>query len=191
MKSLKWILLKLIVAACGLYVVFTGGILFFRANDFNGQRDIALVEGLKSDVWLSPQWSTFSIPLVFHRYATQGPYDLRLQIWDETRQYRRIEVDEVIVAYGGGDVFVSKDRWSRELKPYTHLNGTSSGVIRTEMYMLSALIDGVVFKHADCTITLKGSLVKESGERVDFESTEFFKAGSTSSVGTYWGSLSA
>lgn len=52
--------------------------------------------------------------------------------------------------------------------------------------MLSDELSDLVQKHKDVQITLKGNLVKVSGERITFEVAETFKAKSRSYLGTWW-----
>jgi hypothetical protein len=186
MKRKKWVILGIALTAFGVYAVMTGGLAVYSISDFGGQRDIRLVGGLKSDVWLAPKSSSFGVPFIFHYYGAGKPAGLRLQIWDESRQYRTIDINEVVVEYQDGEIVRKEDGWSRELKPYTQYNSSSSGIIQTEMFMLSDQIQGLVLRHADVKITLKGQLVKANGERVAFEASEFFKATSRSGASTFW-----
>ena len=57
--------------------------------------------------------------------------------------------------------------------------------------MLSDQIEGLVLRHTDVRITLKGQLVKASGERMAFEASESFKAESRSGVTTFWQKLAS
>jgi hypothetical protein len=75
----------------------TGGIAISSISDFGGQRDIKLVRGLESDIWLTPKSSSFGIPFFFQYYSGQGPFDVRLQIWDESQQYWGIEITEIVL----------------------------------------------------------------------------------------------
>jgi hypothetical protein len=164
----------------------TGGLAVSSISDFGGQRNIRLVGGLKSDVWLAPKSSSFGVPFVFHYYGAGRPFGLRIQIWDDRKQYRSLEITEVVLGYQDGEVVRKTDGWSRQLKPYTQYNSSSSGVIQTEMFMLSDQIEGLVLRHADVKVTLRGQFVKAGGERVAFEASESFKAESRSGVTTFW-----
>jgi len=167
----------------------TGGMVMFIDRDFDGQRNIELVKGLKSDVWLVPKSSSFGLPLVFGYRRTGGSYGLRLQIWDTSLQYRTIEVSQVVVKFKDRPTIEKDSAWSRALKPYVQHNSSSSGVTKTEMFMLSDVIEGLVDWHADVTITLKGQLATASGEHVPFETSEFFDARSETEVTTGWNVL--
>lgn len=184
-----WIRLGLFLAAYALFVVMTGGLVMFIDRDFDGQRNIELVKGLKSDVWLEPKSSSFGIPFVFDYRRTGGPYGLRLQIWDRSLQYRTIEVSQVVVKFKDRTAIVKDSAWSRPLKPYVQHNSSSSGVTETEMFMLSDVIEGLVEWHVDVEITLKGQLATASGEHVPFETSEFFRARSETEVTTGWNVL--
>src|SRR5262245_17287906 len=122
MKYKKWFILAIGLAAFGVYAVMTGGLAVSNVSDFGGQRDILLAEGLESDVWLEPKPSSFGVPFVFHYYGTGKPFGLRIQIWDDSRQYRKIDVTEVVLEYEDGEVVRKTAAWSRQLKPYTQYN---------------------------------------------------------------------
>ena len=186
MKRKTWVFLGIGVAAFGVYAVMTGGAAVSNISDFGGQRDIRLVGGLKTDVWLAPQSTSFGVPFVFHYYGAGRPFGLRVQIWDDSKQYQSIEINEIVLEYQDGEVVQTSDVWSRQLKPYTQYNSSSSGIIQTEMFMLSDQIEGLVVRHENVRITLKGWLMKVGGERVAFEVSESFKAESRSGVTTFW-----
>lgn len=186
MKRKTWVFLGIGVASFGVYAVMTGGAAVSNISDFGGQRDIRLVGGLKTDVWLAPQSTSFGVPFVFHYYGAGRPFGLRVQIWDDSKQYQSIEINEIVLEYQDGEVVQTSDVWSRQLKPYTQYNSSSSGIIQTEMFMLSDQIEGLVVRHENVRITLKGWLMKVGGERVAFEVSESFKAESRSGITTFW-----
>ena len=97
-----------------------------------------------------------------------------------------IEVTEVVVAYSDGEVIWKKETWSRQLKPYTQYNSSSSGIIKTEMFRLSDQIEGLALRHMDVKITLKGQLILVNGQKVAFDVSESFKAESEWRFTTYW-----
>jgi hypothetical protein len=174
------------VAACCMYAVMTGGLAVSSRNDFGGQRDIRFAEGLESDIWLAPRFTSFGVPFVFHYHGSGKPFGLRIQIWDDSKNYQSIEIADVVLKYRDGQIVRLNDGWLRQLQPYTQYNSSSSGRVQTEMLMLSDQIEEVVVKHADVTVTLKGRLTKVSGEQVAFEASDFFKAESSLGVTTYW-----
>ena len=137
-------------------------------------------------MWLAPQSTSFGVPFVFHYYGAGRPFGLRVQIWDDSKQYQSIEINEIVLEYQDGEVVQKSDVWSRQLKPYTQYNSSSSGIIQTEMFMLSDQIEGLVVRHENVRITIKGWLMKVGGERVAFEVSESFKAESRSGVTTFW-----
>ena len=185
-KRVFWIFGLVIVLAVTLCAVFTGGIAISNRDWFGGQRNIILAEGLKSDVWLAPRNTEFSIPFLLHYFGGGRPFSLRLQIWDASKQYVAIEIAETRLTYSDGDSSLQTSKWSRKLKPHTQYNSSSSGIIQTEMFMLSDHISNLVGKHKDVTVTLTGHLRKANGEVVDFSVSEDFKARSDSDISTFW-----
>ena len=186
MNRRKWVGIGLGLAACGAYAFLTGGLVVFNVSDFGGQRNIRLATGLKSDVWLAPRLTSFGVPFVFHYHGGGKPFGLRIQIWDDSKQYEAIEVTEVVLKYHDGAVVRKTDAWSRKLTPYTQYNSSSTGMVQTDMLMLSDQIDGLVVRHTSVTITLKGHLSTASGEQVAFEAAESFEAESGLGVTTFW-----
>jgi hypothetical protein len=186
MRRKKAIILAIVAVGAIAYALLTGGLACQSRSDFGGQRDIRLVGGLKSDVWLEPDLSKVSIPFVGHYYGTAVPCGLRLQIWDATKTYSSISISEVVVAYTDGEAVRHSNPWSRQLRPYTQHNSSSSGIIKTEMMMLSDTIPSVVSRHTDARVTITGKLVTTSGEEVDFSASESFKAESGFDVTTFW-----
>ncbi len=185
-KRVCWIIGLTIVVAVALCAVFTGGIAISNRDWFGGQRNIVLVDGLKSDVCLAPRNTQLSIPFLLHYFGGGSPFSLRLQIWDRSKQYVAIEITEIRVTYSDGDSFRKTSKWSRALKPYTQYNRSSSGIIQTEMFMLSDHISNLVGKHADVTVTMTGHLTKSNGEEVHFSASEDFKARSDFDISTFW-----
>ena len=185
-KRVFWILGLAIVLGVTLCAVFTGGIAISNRDWFGGQRNIILADGLKSDVWLAPRKTEFSIPFLLHYYGGGSPFSLRLQIWDSSKQYVAIEIAETRVTYSDGDSSLQTSKWSRKLTPYTQYNSSSSGIIQTEMFMLSDHIGNLVRRHKDVTVTITGHLRKTDGEEVDFSVSEDFKARSGFDITTFW-----
>jgi hypothetical protein len=178
-----------LIAAFTIYALTTGGLVVYNSSNFGGQNDIRLVESLKSDVWLEPSFSSFGVPFIFHYHVMGKPFSLRLQIWDESKQYQKIDITEVVIEYPDGEVIRKQNVWSRKLKPYTQHNSSSSGDIKTEMFMLSDRIEGLILRNVNVKISLKGQLIKDTGERLPFGIWEEFKAKSELSVITYWAIL--
>lgn len=111
---------------------------------------------------------------------------MRLQIWDATKTYSSISINEIVVAYADGQTVRHVKPWTRQLQPYTQHNSSSSGIIKTEMMMLSDTVPGVVARHKNVRVTMTGKLVTTSGEEVDFSASESFEAESGFDVTTFW-----
>ena len=175
MTKKVWMITGGLVAGVGLLGLLTGGLYTMNIKGFGPTRDIRLAENLKSHLWLIPTYSDFSIPLVFHSHRERPPYGLLLEIRDKRSQYRyqSIEISEAVAAYKDGEVIRRPDAWARPLP--------SAGDL-----VLSERLDGLVPRHADVTITLKGHLLKADGEREAFEVIETFTAQSRSGFAPYW-----
>ncbi len=186
MQRKKGLILAIVAVGSIAYALLTGGLACQSRADFGGQRDIRLVGGLKSDVWLQPDVSKVSIPFLGHYYGADVPCGLRLQIWDATKTYASISITEIVVAYADAETERHVQPWIRQLQPYTQHNSSSSGIIKTEMMMLSDTVPGVVTRHKDTRVTVTGKLVMMSGEEVEFSASESFDAESDFDVTTFW-----
>jgi len=175
-KRRQWVLLGIGLAAVGACTVLSGGLAVSRVRDFGGQAALRLADGLQAYVWLAPRSTSFGVPFVFHYYSAGRPFGLHIHLWDDRRQYRTIAITEVVLAYQDGVVVRKQAAWTRQLHPFTQFSSSAAGLIRTEMFMLSDRLEGLVGRHTDVTITLKGQLVKVNGERVAFEAAASFKA---------------
>lgn len=183
----KRLVLALSIAGCVSFAMLTGGVAISHRRDFSGQRNVRIVDGVESDLWLAPSQSKWSIPLVCHYFGTSGPFGLRIQIWDKSRSYTSIAIDEILVAYEDGQVTRISEKWNRDLKDYTQHNMSSSGLMEeTRMMMLSDTISNLVTRHQNVTITFRGSLGTVDGRVIPFTTTERFRAESNFGLATFW-----
>jgi hypothetical protein len=186
MRRKKKIIIYCCIIAFIVYAVFTGGLVVSSSHDFGGQRDIRLASGLNSDVYFAPRFTIWGIPFVFYYFGVSEPYSLRLQIWDSSKTYSLIKVTYIVLKYTDGKVVYNTNKWTRQLKPYTQYNSSSSGDIETEMMMLSDTIDDLVGRHTGVVITIKGCLVTTSSEEVDFSISETFEMKDGFYITTFW-----
>ncbi len=190
MKSLMSSNKRITVVSCILvflvYAGFTGGVAVSNSHDFGGQRDVRLVDELKSDIALSPRRTSWGIPFLIYYDGSGPPYSLRLQIWDSSNSYVSIELTEIVMTYKDGEVVRRTDVWKRTLQPHTQYNSSSTGIIETEMMMLSDTVDALIVRHADVSILMNGHLIKSNGKKVEFSAAEAFEAESRFRVTTLW-----
>jgi hypothetical protein len=184
--GIVWLVVITGVVVLAVCTLMAGGLYVTSTRDFGGQRDVQLTPGLKSDLWLAPTSSTVGVPFVFQHYKAGKPFGLRIQIWDDSRRYRAIEITEVVLEYQDGDVVRNTDTWSRQLEPSTQYHSSPAGIHETSILMLSDQLEGLVRKHADVRITLKGQLIMVDGKQVPFETSESFTAESRRNTTTGW-----
>jgi hypothetical protein len=176
-------------AAVFLYVLLTGGVIVSCSADYDGQRDIRLVAGLKSDVWLWSRTSTVGLPMFLQVERTPGPFSLRLQIWDESLQYVEIEIAETLLEYADGEVIRMNRPWIRAIGPYTQFWSQSGNTGQTELNALSDDIENLSLRHGTVKVTLTGHLKKKDGISIPFVASETFDAEYRTRVFTLWQSL--
>ncbi len=153
-----------------------------RGNDFGGQVDVQFVPNLQSDIWLSPKNKEFNIPFLFHYYSHGKPYGLRVQIWDENKIYKSIEIRKITINYRNGDVVHRNEEWIRNLEP----DNLHNSLIKTEMFMLSDTVDKLVLEHQDVEIVIEGNLIDIQGNKTSFSVIEKFEARSGFGITTFW-----
>jgi hypothetical protein len=187
MKRRTKIVLSFAVAAFAAmtWIVLAGGLWYYSVDGFGGQRNVLLAPGLESDVALLGESTNVMVPFVFVYTTEKKPYGLRIQIWDESQQYRKIRIAEAHLSYRDGEVIRKAVDWSRDLQPYTACNSSSQGIVYTPMFMLSDQIQGLVERHEDVQVTILGRLIRSDGEEVPFKVTEYFRASSRSGFSTF------
>ena len=186
MKRWKVTLLLLVPTAFVFCAALTGGVVVNRVNDFGGQEDICLAQGLQADLWLAPKLRGFGIPFVFYYRRAGTPFSLRLQIWDESKLFHAIEVNEIVVEYVKNGVPRKIGPWCRKLSPYTVYQSSSSGLTQREMLVLNDRVSDLVISHEDVKITLTGTLLRKDGHALTFTVSETFQARSQCQLLTYW-----
>ncbi len=185
MNKKKWIITATCVFAYVLYAICTGGIFVYNYKHFGYQRNIVLVEGLKSDLWIGQNVSGNGFIFMGFYHYSRLPRSLGVQIWDDKKQYSNIMIETISVVYAGGQRETIHANWRRELKPYTQVNSSSEGIKRTPM-MLSDNIPECINNYSDCDITLTGFLTTLGNETIPFEVTEHFECKADFGVSTFW-----
>jgi hypothetical protein len=185
MPRKKWLILLILLLA-GLYVLFTGGVTVVHNRGFGGQRDLDIHPEVDADIWLPPQFNEFSIPLLFHRYSSDLPCSVRLQLRDRQQKYTSIHVDKVTIEYRDGPVKSYPLDWNGSLKPHTQVNSSSGGIVRTEMLRLSDKLPVLIQNHDDVQVNLSGYLFTEDGRKVTFTTASDFEASEYTEWMTFW-----
>ena len=182
----KWIILAIMIGGYGVYALLTGGIVFYNVKGFGGQRNITLVEGLQSDIWINSNLRGGGIPFIGFYHYTKLPYSLLIQIWDESQEYSKMVISHISVAYADGEIKDFPMNWERSLKAYTRVNSSSNGLVRTPMMMLSDDTPSIIDRYCDVSITIEGNLITRNKEVIHFKTTEQFKYEADLDVSTYW-----
>ncbi len=185
MNKKKWIIIASCVFAYALYAICTGGIFVYNYKRFGLQRNIVLVEGLKSDFWIDRNTSGCGFIFIGFYHYTRLPCSLGIRIWDNKKQYSSIKIETISVVYAGGQRETIHANWKRELKPYTQANGSSEDIILTAM-MLNDNIPECIKNYSDCDVKLTGFLKTLDNETIPFEVTEHFEHEADFGVSTFW-----
>jgi len=165
-----------------VYAVLTGGILLADHDRFDAQGSIQIGNGVQSHVWLAPTYVDCNIPFVFHYAGSKTPFKILLRLSETTWQFQRITVTEVILQYQAGEVVRNDTPWTRAFETVRNTQGLFE-------YEIHDSIDGLILRHSDLKVTLRGYLTRTTGEEVAFEASDSFKAASWSGISTYWYAL--
>jgi hypothetical protein len=169
-----------------------GGLAVFNDKDFEG-REICSSTG-EHEAYIDLKSNSFVlwVPFIVHYHHQGRPYCIQVQAYDQTGEYQAIEVNEVILNYASGTEVRQRVDWRGELKPVEFKGSSTVAYEESGMNHWSEEFDGLVRKHGDVKITLKGCRIKFSGERVPFESWRSFDAiKSKMTIMTFWEVLSS
>ncbi|MGE0191578.1 MAG: hypothetical protein AB7T63_05990 [Planctomycetota bacterium] len=140
-----------------------GGWRFVKTNDFGGQEDLVLVEGLKSDIWLSPAESYVGLPPLISFTTRGAPFSVRLQVWDRQSRYRTLHVDVVEVIYADGETIRRAIIWSAPFRDW------AGGLCVTSE------VPDVVTRHVEHRLTITGRLEELGGAMISFQASVPFR----------------
>ena len=164
-----------------------GGVAVWNDKDFEGREICSATGEHEASIDLKSDSFQLWVPFIVHYYHQGRPYSIHVQAYDQTGEYQSIEVDEVILNYANGDVVRKQVHWKGELTPHVFKNCSDKYSVESDVREWSQELDGLVRKHSDVTITLKGCRIKASGERVPFVSWRSFEAiKSKMIITTYW-----
>lgn len=160
------------------------GCVYFHRQDFGGQRNIALADGLKSDIWISPHTRDIGIYLFCEYSRWSAPYAVRLQIWDDSKTHISIELTEIELTYEDGEIIRKPLKWRRDFQPIFEDPSDSKSNIK--MMSMSGTLENLFDRHENVSIMIKGSLTKVDGEVVKFTATENFEVESATHIIPFW-----
>ena len=155
-------------------MVLTGGPFIAHLDHFNGQRNIILVPGLKSDIFINTNLKMGGFPFVGGYMRDVPPYGVRIQVWDKSKKFIRLNIDSMVLKYKGGKTERIDMAWQKEFEPYL------------DMMMVSETLEGIVKEHEDLEVRLSGFLTTSKGEECAFDVKEAFEAETNVVVIPYW-----
>lgn len=163
--------------ACGVLAcaMISGCCNVYNCREYGGVRGIDLVDGIRSTAYVSPQSQTYGIPILFEYEHRTGPYDLSLQLMDIDREIDSFELTDVRLTYADGEV-VDKTMWWKENFRSRAERNALAGKPRGDHAAVGETMDGLLDRHEDVIITLKGRVTKSNGEVIDFVAKESFQA---------------
>jgi hypothetical protein len=125
---------------------------------------------------------TFGIPLVFLvHFLESPPYDLYLDIDDETRSLTRMVLETVHVDYDDGDNRKFKLDLDKDFVPSKLSVFQDGELIKIPVMRLDEKLPAIVEKNKSCTIKLIGFFVDSAGNKIPFQTEDYFEY-----KPTYW-----
>lgn len=141
---------------------------------FGAQRGINLVDGIRSSAYISPQSKDYGVPVIFEYEHHTGPYDLSLALQDISLEIDSFELTDIRLEYADGEVVNKTVWWKENFRSRAERNPASE--VSTGNHAVSETFHGLLDRHEDVTITLKGRVTKSDGEVVEFVTKESFRA---------------
>ncbi len=183
-KTTKFTLI--IVVGFLLYAILTGGVIIYKLDDFGGQRDVVFAEGLKSDVWVDPNFKAIGAPFLGFIYLTEKPCSFRVQIWDDSKKYSGIFIESISIQYENESFDMVNMNWRQNLIPHTQISSSAEGNINTPILMLSKNTPKIVTKYINFEAVFKGYLITKDSKKKFFEVSDKFEYEPKFGVTTLW-----
>ncbi|MDR0993818.1 MAG: hypothetical protein LBN38_04535 [Verrucomicrobiota bacterium] len=169
-----------------LYAMLTGGAVIASHADFGGQHQMELAEGLAGDVALDSDVVAVGLPFIGFYHYSKPPFPIRIQLWDYSAQFTRIQINEITVDYDDGQQEIFNETWSRYLTPYDQIHSTPNGLVRSRMMRLSENTRPIVSRDSSCRITLRGFLWDNTGRTLPLHLKERFEYHNRRELSTHW-----
>ena len=125
---------------------------------------------------------SFDIPFVFWVFCLERPpYDLYICINDKTNSLEKMVLETVLIDYGDGDNRKFELYLDKEFVPSKHGVSRDAKIIYTPSMWLDEMLPAIVEESKSCTIRLKGFFVDSDGNKLPFETEDYFEY-----KPTYW-----
>jgi hypothetical protein len=86
-KKVVIIIILSVVMISLVFFLITGGIVVLEEKNFGGQKNVYFND-LQGDLFVSPTTDRIILPPFYVRYKEHGPFDLRIQLWDNEKNIK-------------------------------------------------------------------------------------------------------
>ena len=181
-KSIVIIVLVLLVASIVNYLYFwgiviecTGGFKFSTIPVF---KDIFTgIHAAQMTLGENPNNPIVGIPFVFYLYGIEPPpYVILLDIDDETESIEKIFIESIAIEYTDGQRIEHALDWDKAFASSAVLKSIGGGKNAVFPVMtLDEKLPVAVDRRESCNIRFVGYFVKKGGEKIPFDTTEYFE----------------
>ena len=144
---------------------------------------------LEANVYFGSEHKAIWIPLI-HLFYDHGPYRTSVHLEDASGENQSIEINEVVIEYKNGEVIREQVLWTGGLPEVASKDGSDEAPQKPVKIELAQTLTHIDCKYASGKLTVRGHLIKPSGERVEFQTTKRFHTDTTLRVYPNWFLLS-
>lgn len=168
-----------------LVELFDPGLAVFHSRKMEQQITDEQPSVVKTNVYISSDHTVIWVPLI-HVFCDHGPYTTSVYVKDCSGENESIEINEVVMEYKNGKVFREKVLWTGGLPEVTSKDDSVEPPEEAGTIEFHQSLHGFPDKFASGKVTVRGCLIKPSGERVEFESTQSIHAKMKFEIWPYW-----
>jgi len=175
------VLLVLLVASIVNYRYFWGIIIEcnggFQWSTTNVFEDIfTRIHAAQMTLGEDPSNPIVGIPFVFYVYGIEPPpYVISLTIKDTTESFEKMFVESITIQYVDGQDIEYKVDWERDFESCPVFTSKNAKLVEIPAMQLSENLPVTVGRRESCNIRFVGYFVKKGGEKIPFDTTEYFE----------------
>lgn len=181
-KSIAIIVLVLLVALIFNAILFWG-IIFDCDGGFESStthdvfKDIfTQIHATRMTLGEDPGNPIIGIPSVFWVYGIEPPpYVISLTIQDTSESFEKIFIESITIKYVDGQNIEYNVDWEREFESTPVFTSGNTGLVRIPAMGFSEKLPVKVGRRESCNISFVGYFVKKGGEKIPFDTTEYFE----------------
>lgn len=176
---------KDLVVSPFLVDMFDPGLAIIHVRNLEWQSSERSTKDLKSEIDIHSTRKVIWFPLI-HLMCDHGPYQVQVYVDDQSSQYQEIEINEIVIEYEDGEVVREKVAWTGVLPEAVVTTGLEEAKVNPAGIKINESVGDFPRRIASGKVSVIGCLIKPSGERVPFQSTNTYKAHHSLKVWPYF-----